>query len=399
VILLSVEYSSVLVRFGEIAIKSKQTRRRMTKMLADHIRSALKEHEVPFDEVRIEYGRIFIVTKAAKEAARVSSQVFGVVSTSPVVETSADINDILDEGEKVALAGFVKGRSFAVGGRRFGTHEYNSQEMRGRLGERILEGHPELELSVDLKNPEQSIYVEVREERAYIFSETIKGVGGMPTGTQGKVVCSISTGLDSPIAAFKIIKRGTIPVFVYFDNSPHSHEKCMDVAIKQAQLLANYIYGYKVKMYIVPHWPDLEESMDKGPERMLCIFCKRNMMKMAREIAIIEKADAIVTGEIIGEQASQTTANLRVLDQAVSDFPILRPLAGDDKVDIERMAHKIGTYEFAREGLACCDLAPNYPALAAKVEDAVCAEDKMDTEILKTQLENAKVIILREKKN
>ena len=396
---MSAEYSSVLVRFGEIAIKSKQTRRRMTKMLADHIRSALKEHKVAFDEVRIEYGRIFIVTKVAIDAAQVASNVFGVVSTSPVVETSADLKDILDAGEKLALTGFKKGRSFAVGRRRYGDHEYTSQEMRGLLGERLLEGHPELELSVDLKNPEQSIYVEVRDERSYIFTETVKGVGGMPTGTQGKVVCTISTGLDSPIAAFKIMKRGTVPVFVYFDNTPHSHEKCTEVAIKQAQLLANYIYGYKVKMYIVPHWPDLEEAIDKGPEKMKCIFCKRNMMKISREIAIIEKADAIVTGEIIGEQASQTTANLRVLDQAVSDFPILRPLAGDDKVDIERMAHKIGTYEFAKEGLACCDLAPDYPALAAKLEDAISAEDKMDPEILKTELENAKVIILRKSTN
>jgi len=390
-----VEYSSVLVRFGEIGIKSKQTRRRMTRMLADRIRTALKEHEVPFEKVRNEYGRIFIETASAEEAAQIASRVFGVVSTSPVVEASADTKDILDVGEQLALSTFKKGMSFAVEGRRYGNHEYSSQQIRGLLGERLLEGHPELELTVDLSNPEQSIYLEVRDERTYIFTETIKGVGGMPTGTQGKVVCTISTGLDSPIAAFKIMKRGTVPVFVYYDNSPHSNEKCAEVAIGQAQLLANYIYDYKVKMYIVPHWPDLEEAIDKGPVKMTCIFCKRNMMKIAREIAILEKADAIVTGEIIGEQASQTTANLRVLDEAVSDFPILRPLAGDDKVDIEHLAQEIGTYEFAKDGIACCDLAPKYPALAAKVEDALCAEEKMDASILQTELKNARVIVLR----
>ena len=385
----------MLVRFGEIGIKSKQTRRRMTRMLADRIRTALKEHEVQFEKVRNEYGRIFIETTSAEEAALIASRVFGVVSTSPVVQTSADIKEILDAGEQLALSKFKKGRSFAVEGRRYGTHTYSSQEMRGLLGERLLEEHPELELTVDLSNPEQSIYLEVRDERTYIFTETIKGVGGMPTGTQGKVICTVSTGLDSPIAAFKIMKRGTIPVFVYYDNSPHSNEKCAERAIGQAQLLANYIYDYEVKLYIVPHWPDLEEAIDKGPEKMTCIFCKRNMMKMAREIAIIEKADAIVTGEIIGEQASQTTANLRVLDEAVADFPILRPLAGDDKVDIERMAHEIGTYEFAKDGIACCDLAPKYPALAARVEDAKCAEEKMDATILETEIKNAQVIVLR----
>jgi thiamine biosynthesis protein ThiI len=191
------------------------------------------------------------------------------------------------------------------------------------------------------------------------------------------------------------MKRGTIPVFVYYDNSPHSNERCTEVAIGQAQLLANYIYDYPVKLYIIPHWPDLKEAIDKGPAKMTCIFCKRNMMKMAREIAIIENADAIVTGEIIGEQASQTTANLRVLDEAVTDFPILRPLAGDDKVDIERMAHEIGTYEFAKDGISCCDLAPKYPALAAKVDDAVCAEENMDGTILQAEIKNANVILLR----
>ena len=364
-------------------------------MLADRIHSALKEKKVPFEKVRNEYGRIFIETPSAEEAAMVTSRVFGVVSTSPVVTTSADIKDILDVGEKLALSKFKKGRSFAVEGRRYGTHDYSSQEMRGLLGERLLEGHPELDLTVDLSNPEQSIYLEVRDERTYIFTDTIKGVGGMPTGTQGKVVCTISTGLDSPIAAFKIMKRGTIPVFVYYDNSPHSNERCTEVAIGQAQLLANYIHGFEVRLYIVPHWPDLEEAIDKGPEKMTCIFCKRNMMKMAREIAVIENADAIVTGEIIGEQASQTTANLRTLDQAAAAYPILRPLAGDDKVDIERMAHEIGTYEFAKEGLECCDLAPKYPALAAKVEDAVRAEEKMDQTILQSEIKNARVVVLR----
>lgn len=367
----------------------------MTKMLADRIYTALKEHDVPFSKVRHEYGRIFVETTDAERAAQVASRVFGVVSTSPVVATTADIKDILDVGEKLALAKFKKGRTFAVKGRRSGTHNYSSQEIRGLMGERLLEGHPELELTVDLSNPEQSIYLEVREERTYIFTEIIKGVGGMPTGTQGKVVCTVSTGLDSPIAAFKIMKRGTIPVFVYYDNSPHSNEKCAEIAIKQAQHLSNYIYGYEVKLYIVPHWPDLEEALAKGPEKMTCIFCKRNMMKMAREIAILENADAIVTGEIIGEQASQTTANLKVLDEAVADFPILRPLAGDDKVDIERMAQEIGTYEFAKEGIQCCDLAPKYPALAAKLEDAICAEELMDRSILQTEVLNAKVIILR----
>lgn len=396
---LKIEYSSVLVRFGEIGIKSKQTRRRMTQYLVNHLRSALEEQNIPFSNIRNDYSRIFIETKDTTHSAAIAARVFGVVSVSPVVTTSADIEQILQMGEYLAKITLNKGTSFAARARRIGTHDYTSQELAGLLGERILDNNPNLELSVDLNNPNHTIYVEVRDEIAYIFTEIIQGVGGMPTGSQGKVICTVSTGLDSPIAAYKIMKRGAIPIFVYFDNSPHCDSRCTEIAIKQAQVLANYIYNFDVKMYIVSHWLDLEDAIKHGPERMTCLFCKRNMMRLAREIAIIEGADAIVTGEIIGEQASQTTANLRVIDEVISDFPILRPLAGDDKVDIERIAQEIGTYVFAEERIECCNLAPRYPAVNSTVQKAIDAEQTMDHTVLQSEIADAKVIFLRRKSN
>jgi thiamine biosynthesis protein ThiI len=252
-VLAAVEYTSVILRFGEIGIKSNQTRRRMTNLLVSHIDSALRENEIPFEKIHTVYGRIYIDTDRAMEAAEVAAKVFGIVSTSPVVETTADLDEILKTGEQLARAEFKKGLTFAVGGRRIGEHPFSSQEMRGSLGERILERIPELELTVDLSNPEQEIYVEVREDKAHLFTQTIKGVGGMPTGSQGKVVCTISTGLDSPIAAFKVMKRGVIPVFLHLDNTPYADENCSEIAVKQAQLLAKYIHGFEVKLYIVPH--------------------------------------------------------------------------------------------------------------------------------------------------
>ena len=392
------EYTSVILRFGEIGIKSNQTRRRMKNLLIRHVESALRESSVPFDKVHSVYGRIYIDTNQAIKAAEVAAKVFGIVSTSPVVETTADLDSILGIGEKLARAEFKKGLTFAVGGRRIGEHSFTSQDMRGLLGERILESLPELKLKVDLSNPEQEIYVEVRDEKAHLFTRTIKGVGGMPTGSQGKVICTISTGLDSPIAAYKVMKRGCIPVFVHMDNSPYADENCSEIAVKQAQLLANYIHGFKVKLYIVPHAPDIEEARKHAPEKMTCLFCKRNMLRIAREIAIQEKADAIVTGEIIGEQASQTTANLHVIEQAVTDFPILRPLAGEDKVDIEHIAQQIGTYEFAKEGASCCTLNPKYPSVKANPEEVASCEEPMDLGILHEELKNARVMVLRKGK-
>ena len=384
-----------MLRYGEIGIKSKQTRRRMTGFLVKHIRLALEEHNVPCSAIIDEWGRIFIETDQVMEAARVASQIFGIVSVSPVVVTSSDMDSILDAGEQLALAEFESGKSFAVRARRIGTHEFSSQDVRERLGERLFEGVPQLELTVDLKNPDQFIYVEVRDDKAYLFTRVIDGVGGMPTGTQGKVVCTVSTGLDSPIAAYKVMKRGCIPVFVYFDNSPYCDAVCTDIAIRQAQILANFIYGFDVKMYIVPHGPDLDDAIKHGPEKMMCIFCKRNMLRLAREVAMREGADAIVTGEIIGEQASQTTANLKVIDSVVTDLPVLRPLAGDDKVDITRLAQRIGTYQFADEGVSCCTLAPQYPAIASTKEAALKAETDMDMSILKSEIDRARIVILR----
>ncbi len=389
------EYSSVLVRFGEIGIKSRQTRKRMVSLLAKNIESALDEKGISFLEVRREYGRLFVETKNAEDAAKTVSRVFGVVSTSPVVECHANLETILEVGVNLAQKLFQKKESFAVRARRVGTHDFSSQDIREQLGERIMEELEAYNLDVDLDNPDQSVSVEVRNNRAYLFDNIITGVGGMPTGTQGKVVCTISTGLDSPVAAFKIMKRGCIPVFMHLDNSPHSDDGCVDVAIAQAKTLASYIHNHEVKMYIVPHAPDLEEAMEKGPRRMTCIFCKRNMLRLAREVALIEDADAISTGEIIGEQASQTTANLKAIGGAICDPPVLRPCAGDDKTDIQRWAAEIGTYDFSREGVTCCTLPPDYPILKADPRRVEESESDFDLSILKSEIENARVVVLK----
>jgi len=390
-----VDYSTVILRFGEMAIKSDQTRRRMKNLLIEQIESALRESKIPFEKVHSVYGRIYIETREAVKAAETAAKIFGIVSTSPTVETTADLDTIVETGYRLAKAEFKKGLTFKVGARRIGEHSFSSQDVREQLGAKIFK---DLDLPVDLSNPEQEIYVEVRNEKAHIFTQTFKGVGGMPTGTQGKVVCTISTGLDSPIAAYKVMKRGCIPVFVHLDNTPYADENCAEIAVKQAQLLADYIHGYEVKLYIVPHAPDIEEAQKHAPEKMTCLFCKRNMLRIAREIAIQENADAIVTGEIIGEQASQTTANLRVIEAAVTDYPILRPNAGDDKVDIEHLAQEIGTYEFAQEGASCCTLNPKYPSVRADPVRVAECEEPMDLSILSEELKNARVIILREGK-
>ncbi len=392
---MTVEYSAVLVRYGEIGLKSRQTRRRMIGLLIRHIKSSLREHQVEYSAIKEDYGRIYVMTTATADAASVLSNVFGVVSCSPIVVTTSDLETILQDAVQVARHEFRAGSSFAVRAHRVGTHNYRSQDIRERLGERILRELADYSLRVDLDCPDNVIAVEVRNQFAYIFTQYIKGIGGMPTGTQGRVVCTISTGLDSPVAAFKAMRRGCVPIFIYFDNSPYCDPRCTEIAIEQARTVARFIYNYPVKMYIVPHGMDLANAQQNGAGKAICIICKRNMLRLARIIALKEQADAIVTGEIIGEQASQTTANLRVISSVVTDLPILRPLAGDDKTTVEEMSRAIGTYRFAQESLICCQLPPRYPLLNARLENILEIEKKMDLDILENEVSRARVVILR----
>ncbi|MGV9168853.1 MAG: tRNA uracil 4-sulfurtransferase ThiI [Promethearchaeia archaeon] len=389
------QYSAVLLRYGEIGIKSRQTRRRMTAMLVRHLKTSLEENSVHFSNIREEFGRIFIETDEAFEAAEVASRIFGLVSTSPVVVTSADLKLILEKGEDVAREAFDRDCSFAVRARRMGQHEFSSQDIREKLGERILSGLSDMNLTVNLDSPHQTVYVEVRHNRSYLYTDIIEGVGGMPTGTQGRVVCTISGGLDSPVAAYKVMKRGCVPVFLFFDNIPFGDELTKEIAIKQAKRLAEYIPNHEVKMYVVPHREDLIDVLENTPRRMTCIFCRRNMYRLAQEVALREDADAIVTGEIIGEQASQTTRNLRVESEGVCKVPILRPCIGDDKVDVERVAREIGTYDLAAEAPSCCSLPPKWPVVHAHLDDVEKHDGQLDLDVLEDEVSQARVMVLR----
>lgn len=392
---MSFNCSGILLRHSGMRIESQQKRRNVIALLARHVRTALREKNIPFTKVRTMNERIFVETLEATAAARAASRVFGVVSASPVAATPADIHQILEAGLIMARNTFRKTLAFTVSVRQVDINSHSSLDIREKLSEHILEGLPELRLRADSMTPDRTISVEVIYDWAYLFTETIKGVAGMPTGFQGKVVCTISSGLDSPVAAYKVMKRGCVPVFVHFDNTPFSDESNKELAIKQAKHLAEYIYDNEVKMYIVPHGNDLVEVLKHAPRKMTCIFCRRNMYRLARQVAISEDADAIVTGEIIGEQASQTSRNLRAETGAVCDVLILRPCIGTDKVEIERQAMEIGTYDFAREAVSCCILPPKHPSVYARLEDVIAAESKMDFDWVEEEFSRAEVLILR----
>jgi len=337
---MTVEHTAVLVRYGEIGVKSRQTRRRMSRLLARHIRSALREHDIPFSNIRVEFGRIFVESKSAKRAATVISSIFGVVSTSPVVVTDATMESILETGVAVARESFGPGLSFAVGARRMGEHSFTSQEIREQLGARILNELDDLNLRVNLRSPDQIIYVEVRDKSSYIFTETVPGVGGLPTGSQGPVVCIVTGDASSAVAAYRIMRRGCVPVWLLFDTSGNSSVLRATVR-SQVEALSRYIYNYDVLLYTVPYRRETRLLSELG-RTLACLLCRRSILRVAREVLRREDADAIVTGDMIGEGQQGGLQQLQTIAEAVGGVPVLTPCAGDDVVQVTREAVELG---------------------------------------------------------
>jgi len=218
---------------------------------------------------------------------------------------------------------------------------------------------------------------------------------GQTLPSQSKAVCLVSGGIDSPVAAWLIIRKGCTPIFVYCDNYPFTDDTTKQRAIDTIEKLANYLSGQQAKIYVIPHGSNLTEILRNCPRRLTCILCRRMMYRVAEKVAKKEKAEAIVTGEIIGEHASQTPRNLRVENNVVKDICILRPLIGMSKVEVEHLARKIGTFEVSTRPGLCCSAPPPQPRTRAKLEEIEKAEEKLDVEkIIKRDLKAAEVLRL-----
>lgn len=207
-----------------------------------------------------------------------------------------------------------------------------------------------------------------------------------------KVVCLVSGGIDSPVAAWLAIRKGFIPLFVYFDNSPFTDETTAQRALQAIGKLRHLIPDNEAKLYVVPHGEDLADILRNCPRNLTCVLCRRMMYRVAEKIALREGAEGIVTGEIIGEHASQTLTNLRVVSQAISNVVILRPLIGMNKTEVEAVARKIGTFDASTKPASCCTGPPPKPRTRAKLEEVLHAEKSLNIEgIVKRALQGASI--------
>jgi thiamine biosynthesis protein ThiI len=246
---------------------------------------------------------------------------------------------------------------------------------------------------VRLRNPELTCWIEVVEDYAIIYVERLPGLGGLPSGTSGKVVVLLSGGIDSPVAAWKIIKRGCTAVFVHFHSFPYTNKESQEKAKQISQLLSHY--QLRSKIYLVPFAEIQRHIMVDTPAETRVVLYRRFMLRLAEAIAHQEKARVLVTGDSVGQVASQTIENIDVISRAVA-MPILRPLVGDDKLEIVEVARRIGTYEISiQPDQDCCSLfVPKHPATKADLGEIETSEHRLDVaEAMKQAVVSAEVLL------
>jgi len=387
-------YDSVIVRFtGELWLKKVWTRKFYEKRLARNIKQTLKHYRIEYVELVRRHGRFYLKTKSALEASNILARVFGISSVSPGIETSSEFDNIIQKSLQLAEISLKKGNTFAVRCKRVGNQDYSSADVQKILGQKIQDTFgKELDLRVDLSNPDVVLGVEIRDNQTFVYLHTIDAVGGMPLGVQPRLVGLFSGGIDSAVGMWLVMKRGCPVVPIYFDNSPFTDYTTTDRALKVAKVLFDWAIGFPRKVYIVQHGENMKKIRTTN-KKYSCLLCKRMMYRVAERLAAQLHAEGIVTGEAIGEQASQTITNLRVLDTAVKEYPVHRPLLGFDKEETEAIGRRIGTYEFSSSKAGACSAVPYQPSTKAKMEEVLKAEEKLDIEaMIEQSLKSIKII-------
>ena len=363
----------LLVRYGEVFLKG-ANRPHFLKLLTDNVKRAVK----PIGgRVWLSDSRIYVSdVEDMDECVRRVRKVFGLYSVSPAIECEKDLDVIAEQCIEM-----MKGKrgSFKVYGKRSDKKfPMNSLEFAAELGGRILESNPHL--TVDIHNPQHKLRVEIR-DNCYICCEEIMAVGGLPMGSSGRAALLLSGGIDSPVAGYCMMKRGVRCCAIHFQSPPYTGELARDKVMQLAKELAEYSGGMRV--YLVPFTKCQLEIHEKCPENFTTLIMRRYMMRIAEILARKDGAQALITGESIGQVASQTMEALVCTDEVVS-MPVFRPCVGMDKSEIIERAEKIGTMETSSLPYEdCCTVfTPKHPATHPRKELVRRAEEKLDSQAL-----------------
>ncbi|MFW6193722.1 MAG: tRNA uracil 4-sulfurtransferase ThiI, partial [Gemmatimonadota bacterium] len=375
-----------LVRLsGELSTKSRRTRSRFQRRLADNIRDGLDAHGLDHTVDR-RWSRIF-VEGPDEEILDVLARVFGVSSLSRVEgECEARLDAIVETGRRL-FRDRVRGRTYAVRARRSGEHDFSSRDVNRELGAALNPG-----AEVDLDDPDVTVRVEVRDDRAYLFGRRIPGAGGLPAGVQGSAVALVSGGYDSVVAAWMALRRG-VDVHYLFCNLGGAAYRRLALEVMKA-LGDRWSYGLRPRVHVVDFGGVVEEMHEHVDPSYLQVVLKRMMYRAGSRVAEEIGADALVTGESVGQVSSQTLTNLRAIDE-VASVPVLRPLAGFDKEEIMQRARSIGTWELSSRVREYCALTDDPPVTATTPGRAAREERGLDPAVLELAVSDRDVLDLR----
>lgn len=382
----------ILLKYGEIALKG-LNRPMFEAKLLDNVASSLSK--LGKFSIKKSQSTIYVEPLESgidmEAAAERLKKVFGIVNICPVKRCEKEFDSICECVIACLKEEELSGKTFKVEAKREDKRfPMKSPELCAEAGGRILDACPQLK--VDVKNPDIVVQIEIRRD-AYVFTNKVAGAGGMPVGTNGRAALLLSGGIDSPVAGWMISKRGVSLDAVHFHSHPYTSDRAKEKVIDLAGIIS--AYTGKIKLHIVPFTDIQLVIIDKCPKNYLTIIMRRIMMRIAEKIANKTGAQALITGESIGQVASQTMESLAVTNAAVN-MPVFRPLIGMDKEEIVMISKKIDTYETSILPYEdCCTIfVPKHPKTKPKLDEIVEAEKALEgiEEMIETAVRECEII-------
>lgn len=390
-----------IVRCGEVALKG-MNKPYFERMLLDRIKKLLKK----FDGVKAYRHEGLIFVRADKELnpgtegkqaiLKEIGKVFGVASISPAMECESTMEDIGQTAVEYMMEAIEERgvKTFKVNAKRADKNfPVKSPDISRQIGAAVLKGCKVLK--VDVHNPDVKLFVDVRHDKSYVYQDKIPGFGGLPLGTNGKGMSLLSGGIDSPVATWMMAKRGMMIEAVHFHSFPYTSQRAREKVEELAALVATYCGRFR--MHVINLLPIQEQIVQNCPEEETTILVRRFMMRIAEELAAGNGCSMLITGENLGQVASQTAEALVVTDASVK-MPVMRPLIGLDKTDIMDLAREIGTYDKSIEPYEdCCTVfLPKHPATKPKLERILASESKLDCEgLIREAIEKEEIVEIR----
>ncbi|MDO4666994.1 MAG: tRNA uracil 4-sulfurtransferase ThiI [Streptococcus sp.] len=376
------EYSEIMVRYGELSTKGKN-RMRFINKLKRNIQAVLSIYPKVHVKADRDRAHVYLNGTDYKPVAESLKNIFGIQSFSPSYKIEKSVQALETSVREIMLEIYQKDMSFKISSRRSDhTFELDSRELNQFLGKAVFDVLPSIQ--VKMKKPDIELRVEIREEAAYISYETIRGIGGLPVGTSGKGILMLSGGIDSPVAGYLALKRGVDIEMVHFASPPYTSPG----ALKKAQDLTRKLtkFGGNIQFIEVPFTEIQEEIKAKAPEAYLMTLTRRFMMRITDRIREERGGLVIINGESLGQVASQTLESMQAIN-AVTNTPIIRPVVTMDKLEIIDIAEKIDTFEISIQPFEdCCTIfAPDRPKTNPKIKNAEQYERRLDVDGLVEQ--------------